>query len=818
MRFNRTIESRQGRTLIGRGRVPAAGLALALVGYLAIAAGGPSAVADPAAGPAVPASSSAPVSSASAAPAGSTPAGSTPAGSTPAGSTPAGSTSASATSVAPKPSSAAATSPAPAGPRAHRAAPNTLAPSAQSVDLAAATRYLTAPATLIDGHYYEGFAGSGFADFGLTIDGALALAAAGNDPSALVRLVDFINQRGKDGSGQSVDDWTGIGTPYVTGGSLAKEALLAEVTGYDPTGFGGHDLIAALAGTICTAASTGSDTSCAAAGGYRNTSSVFGQALGVLAQLRAGDTARVGAPLSYLKSLQRPDGGWASLIPPGSSSDTDSTAIAVLALALAPNSSTTMAAGLSWLAGQQLPDGGFPGTAGDSVNSAALAALALGLDRASYGSAADRATSFLAGQQNSDGGFNVAAGTPGSDVRASVQAVNAVVGTPFGTLHRDVPALIGAANGARYLTQQLVDGNHLTSPFGPDYGLTADLALALAAAGGQDGTLAKVVGYLRAHVADYADPAGTGQFPGPYSGAVGKLALLAEVTDQDPHSFGGFDLLGTLTGHVCSAADQAGACTAAGDFYQSFSPVSQSLAVLALTRAGVSPPAAAVSRLESLQCPGGGFSSTLITGSDPCTPDPDTTSYALQALSLVPAAGSAVTAATSYLAGTQQTDGGYLGAAGENSNSTGLAIQGLLGSGSSSVAGAVATGQAFLLRLQNPDGGFGIRSSSPASDVRSSTQAVPALVGAILATLSEPVLPVAPVGSSTPPSSTPPATRTPSASSSASASTSASADAIRSGGVLASTGASTGRPLWWALVLLLAGAALLTLTRLTRRR
>ncbi|HEX4729193.1 MAG TPA: prenyltransferase/squalene oxidase repeat-containing protein, partial [Jatrophihabitans sp.] len=640
----------------------------------------------------------------------------------------------------------------------------------------------------------------------------------GNNPSALIKLVDFINQRGKDGSGNSVDDWTGIGTPYATGGSLAKEALLAEVGGYDPTSFGGHDLVSALAGTSCAAASTGSDTSCAAAGNYSYTSSVFGQALGVLAQLRAGDTARVGAPLSYLKSLQRPDGGWPSLIPPGSSSDTDSTAIAVMALALAPNSSTAVANGLSWLAGQQLPDGGFPGTAGDSINSAALSTLALRLDQASYGSAVDRAESFLAGQQNSDGGFNVAAGTPGSDVRASVQAVNAAVGTSFGTLRRDVPALVAAANGARYLTQQLVDGNHLTSPFGPDYGLTADLALALAAAGGQDGTLAKVVGYLRAHVADYADPAGTGQYPGPYSGAVGKLALLAEVAGQDPHSFGGFDLLATLTGHVCGAADQAGACTAAGDFYQSFSTVSQSLAVLALARAGLTPPAAAVSRLESLQCPGGGFSSTLIIGGASCTPDPDTTSFALQALSLVPGAGSVVTAAAGYLAGTQQADGGYLGAAGENTDSTALAVQGLLAAGGSS-ASTVAAGQAFLLGLQNPDGGFGIRSSSPASDVRSGTQAVPALIGATLVTLSEPVLPISPVSSSPSPSSTPPVSARPSSSATATASPAvSSAEPISAVQSLASTGASTGRPLWLALLLVLAGAALLTLTRLTRRR
>ncbi|HET6210525.1 MAG TPA: prenyltransferase/squalene oxidase repeat-containing protein, partial [Jatrophihabitans sp.] len=388
-------------------------------------------------------------------------------------------------------------------------------------------------------------------------------------------------------------------------------------------------------------------------------------------------------------------------------------------------------------------------------------------------------------------------------------------------------AQTGAADGARYLVGQLVDGDHLASPFGPDYGLTADLALALAAAGGQDGTLAKVVGYLRAHVADYADPAGTGQYPGPYSGAVGKLALLAEVTGQDPASFGGFDLLSTLTGHVCTAADQAGACTAPGDFYQSFSTVSQSLAVLALARAGVSPPAAAVSRLESLQCSGGGFSSTLITAGASCTPDPDTTSYALQALTLVPGAGATVTAAAGYLTGAQQADGGYLGAAGENTDSTALAIQGLLGSGTSPTAGPVTAAQAFLLGLQNGDGGFGIRASSPASDVRASAQAVPALAGATLSTLSDPVVPVTPP-SSTPPSSTPPASSrpassTPPASSSPagtpSATASASVEPISAQtGSLAATGASTARPLGLAVLLVLAGAALLLLTRLTRQR
>jgi prenyltransferase beta subunit len=702
------------------------------------------------------------------------------------------------------------------------AKPNKAAITAHPVDLAAATNYLTEPANLIDGHYYEVFAGSGFADFGLTIDGALALAAAGNDPAALTRLVSFIDQRGKDASGRTVDDWSGIATPYASGGSLAKEALLAEVSGGDPASFGGHDLIAALEGTICAAASTGSDTSCAGAGNYGYANSVFAQALGVIAQLRAGDSAQVAGPLSYLQGLQQADGGWPSLLPsgPGAASDVDSTAIAVMALALAPGTSTAIAKGLHWLAGQQLADGGFPGAAGDSTNSAALAGQALRLDQASYAAEISKVAGFLGSQQNVDGGFSIGpagpSGSDGSDIRASAQAVSGAVGTSFGTLRRDVHAITAAAAGARYLTGQLVDGNHLVSPFGPDYGLTADLALALAASGDQDGTLAKVVGYLRAHVADYADPAGTTSFPGPYSGAVGKLALLAEVTGQDPRAFGGFDLLATLTGHVCTAANQAGSCTAPGDFYQSFSTVSQSLAILALARGGVVPPAAALSRLSQLQCADGGFSSVLLGPGAACSSDSDTASYALQALTLVPGAGASVAAATGYLAGTQQADGGFSGAAGENSNSTGLAAQGLLGSGAPDQAGAVASAQAFLLRLQNADGGFGIRASLPASDVRSTTQAVPALVGATLTALLDRIVPVPPA----PPSSAPPPSRTLSStvtgSPAAGPASSINAGSTSRPGSLAATGPSTSGPLWLAALLLLAGAAMLALSRLPR--
>ncbi|WP_407078328.1 prenyltransferase/squalene oxidase repeat-containing protein [Streptomyces sp. NPDC005435] len=318
------------------------------------------------------------------------------------------------------------------------AAPLAKSPAVRAAapDLDKGTAYLVAPAQLTDGHYYEPF-GGGFADFGLTIDGAYALAATRKNDAAFTKIVDFLDQRKTDGTERTVNDWTGIGTSYVSGGAIGKEALLAEVAGRDPRAFGGQDLIAALDKAVCAEAST-ADTSCAAPGAYTYAPSVFSQSLGVMAQLRADDTANAAAPVAYLKKLQNANGSWPSLIPSTGDSDVDSTAMAVMALALLPDdesASAAVAKGVAWIAKQQKADGGFPGAAGDSTNSAGLAVQGLGLDADTYKAEIAKARAFLAGQQNEDGGFNVAAdGQQGSDVRASTQALGGSTGISFGTL------------------------------------------------------------------------------------------------------------------------------------------------------------------------------------------------------------------------------------------------------------------------------------------------------------------------------------------------------------------------------------------------
>ncbi|MFJ1614686.1 prenyltransferase/squalene oxidase repeat-containing protein [Streptomyces sp. NPDC088249] len=314
-------------------------------------------------------------------------------------------------------------------------------PTGGGPDLKKGVGYLTSAANLKQGQYYTAGPGSSRADFGLTIDGAYALAATGLNNDKLRGIVDFLDKGGKDGEGRTLQDWTGTDTEYALGGSTGKAALLAEAVGRDPRSFGGEDLIAALHKAVCSGPSKAPDRSCAAKGSYTYAPSVFSQSLAVMAQLRADEKTAAQEPIAYLESLQHSSGAWPSLIPATGDSDVDSTAIAAMALDLAGGERADKAVdkALDWIAGKQLPDGGFPGAAGNSVNSAALAVQGLSLDAKQYAPEIAKARKFLAGQQNTDGGFNVAKeGQRGSDLRASTQAVGGATGISFGTLERSL--------------------------------------------------------------------------------------------------------------------------------------------------------------------------------------------------------------------------------------------------------------------------------------------------------------------------------------------------------------------------------------------
>jgi hypothetical protein len=344
-----------------------------------------------------------------------------------------------------------------------------LAPAASAAarpDLVTGSAYLVAPANLIGGHYYSSFPHT--ADFGLTLDGAFALAATGDENHALRGIVSFLSDGGKDASGKSVNYWTGIGTAYASGGAIGKEALLAEVVGDNPRAFGGHNLIAALDASVCARKGAGGAERCPAAGAFSYDTSLFDQALGVMAQLRAGQDTEAVAPVHFLEHLQNADGSFPSLIP-GSGQDVDSTAMGVMALSLAPGpaAAADVRAGVRWIASRQERDGGFPGASGNSVNSAGLAIQALTLRQASYRPALARAEEFLAAEQNANGGFSIGPGQHGSNVRASTQALGGAVGTPFSVLRRDLNGAPSPRTGTG--TTPPAPGHSATSP-GPAAG------------------------------------------------------------------------------------------------------------------------------------------------------------------------------------------------------------------------------------------------------------------------------------------------------------------------------------------------------------
>ena len=117
--------------------------------------------------------------------------------------------------------------------------------------------------------------------------------------------------------------------------------------------------------------------------------------------------------------------------------------------------------------------------------------------------------------------------------------------TPSPTTSTSSPA---AQHAAAYVAGHLKEGDHVEGKFGADLGQTSDVALGLAATGGQPATLAKVLTYLDTHGAAYVhgDPSSGEKTGAHYAGSTGKLAFVARATGKNPASFGGLDLISEL--------------------------------------------------------------------------------------------------------------------------------------------------------------------------------------------------------------------------------------------------------------------------------
>ncbi len=183
-----------------------------------------------------------------------------------------------------------------------------------------------------------------------------------------------------------------------------------------------------------------------------------------------------------------------------------------------------------------------------------------------------------------------------------------------------------------------------------------------------------------------------------YAGPLAKSLLAVVVAGGDPTAFGGHDLVAELQALETTQgrfSDQS----AYGDYSNT---IGQSLAVIALARAGQGLNVGSVEQLLGRQCTDGGFSGSL-DKADRCVSDPDATAFAVQALltagastfcngdleGLATRAGSAAAAGLDRLEAIQGTSGGFTSADGAvNANTTGVAAQAL------TAGGATATAQA----------------------------------------------------------------------------------------------------------------------------
>lgn len=229
----------------------------------------------------------------------------------------------------------------------------------------------------------------GFDDYGLTVDIGLSMDEVGGD-QALVRQIRTAMSSRID-SYVTDADW---GSPqHRYSGSLAKALVFAQVSGADPTTYGGFDLVEELEARVTASGpSRGRLTDEASGADYANT---FGQALAARGLTAAG-SPKAGAVTDFLLKQQCTSGYFRifftsaagadgqSCVEGTSPTDTDATAFVVSHLAaISPRTAdvdTAITRAVDWLVSTQRADGSFvgsPSTPDPNSNSTGLAASAL---------------------------------------------------------------------------------------------------------------------------------------------------------------------------------------------------------------------------------------------------------------------------------------------------------------------------------------------------------------------------------------------------------------------------------------------------------
>lgn len=304
----------------------------------------------------------------------------------------------------------------------------TATPASAAVDPApaeAGAAWLTSQLSdgLIVGAYDAGSGPVTYDDYGLTIDAAYALAAVG-ETAPLAGITAALAAH--------VDDYTRgdqFAPTHVYAGALGKLSSVVQLVGQDPTDFGGQDLIERLEERVITEGpSAGRIQDVVDPGSVWPGDAYEGDTAGVISQgwaVRALDAA--GSDLTdsatdflleqqceagffrvYLNADedaadQSCDGGAVDAEGNDASPSVDATALAVMSLASQRDDTDVLPAltsAVTWLAGQQGPDGSFTdgtATGKPNTNSTGIAGWVLG--EAGLTAAAEKAAAWVRAHQ-----------------------------------------------------------------------------------------------------------------------------------------------------------------------------------------------------------------------------------------------------------------------------------------------------------------------------------------------------------------------------------------------------------------------------------
>jgi LPXTG-motif cell wall-anchored protein len=263
-------------------------------------------------------------------------------------------------------------------------------------------------------------------DAGASADAIFAIAAAGADPNGVLK------------NGASPVSYLGAQAGSYAAKSAAaagKLTLAAVAAGKDPRGFGGQNLLQVLAANY--------DARTGQYGG-----DVTGHAYALLALASAGQPLPAEA-IAALERLQLPDGGWSFDGNAATGSDTNTTALAIQALAAARARGEPLKRALAYLKSQQNADGGFPyaktsafgaETDANSTAVAIQAIVAAGDDPRAWRQGDRDPVGALLALQNPSGAFRYQAAAPDDNDLASAQAIPALLLKPFPIRTTSLPA------------------------------------------------------------------------------------------------------------------------------------------------------------------------------------------------------------------------------------------------------------------------------------------------------------------------------------------------------------------------------------------